>query len=291
VKATSAKTKRQLTEKRINNILAVLSKALHYAARVRLIPYVPEIGLYKVERPEIECWDFAEYSRVLAAAQAYGPEWYAAMCLAGEAGLRVGEVKALRWREDVDLVARTVTVNQQVRHKAVSTPKGRTRRTIPMTRTLYDALAALAVVRTGFVIRNLDGTMKTDEQARYALDAIYVKAGLPSRGWHILRHSFGTHAALLGVNPWRLQAWMGHKRIDETMLYVHVAEAHHRPIPSVVSAAAASEADPDRRVLAMLGARKLVPASEALPGDGASRVNGNLTATEEAPVENRSAFQ
>src|SRR5206468_1957851 len=28
-----------------------------------------------------------------------GDEWYAAACLAGEAGLRVGEVKALRWRE------------------------------------------------------------------------------------------------------------------------------------------------------------------------------------------------
>jgi site-specific recombinase XerD len=27
------------------------------------------------------------------------------------------------------------------------------------------------------------------------------------------------------VNPWRLQAWLGHKRIDKTMLYVHVAEA------------------------------------------------------------------
>lgn len=29
--------------------------------------------------------------------------WYAALCLAGEARLRVGEIKALRWREDVDL--------------------------------------------------------------------------------------------------------------------------------------------------------------------------------------------
>ena len=33
------------------------------------------------------------------------------------------------------------------------------------------------------------------------------------------RHCFGTHAALFGVNPWRLQSWMGHKRIEETMLY------------------------------------------------------------------------
>jgi integrase len=43
---------------------------------------------------------------------------------------------------------------------------------------------------------------------------------LPVRYWHTLRYSFGTHAALFGVKPWRLQTWMGHKRIDETMLYV-----------------------------------------------------------------------
>jgi integrase len=57
----------------------------------------------------------------------------AAVSLAGEAGLRVGEVKALRWREDVDMVAGTVTVNQQMRQGVVGTPKGRTRRTVPMT--------------------------------------------------------------------------------------------------------------------------------------------------------------
>src|SRR4029453_13663466 len=50
---------------------------------------------------------------------------YAAVVLAGEAGLRVGEVKGLRWREDVDLVARTITVNQQIRRGVAGTPKGR----------------------------------------------------------------------------------------------------------------------------------------------------------------------
>ena len=72
--------------------------------------------------------------------------------------------------------------------------------------------------------------------------------------WHTLRHTFGTHAALFGVNPWRLQSWMGHKRIDETMLYVHVAENHRREIPECRRwKPALSESDPDRRILTMLG--------------------------------------
>ncbi len=61
--------------------------------------------------------------------------------------------------------------------------------------------------------------------------SVHPSCGLPERGWHSLRHSFGTHAALLGVNAWRLQAWMGHGRIDETMLYVVVAANRHRPMP------------------------------------------------------------
>ena len=140
---------KKLQEKTINNILGVLSKPLRYAVDVEVISHMPKIGLLKVERPEIVCWDFAEYARVLQAAKKEGREWYAAACLAGEAGLRVGEVKALRWREDVDLVAGTITVNQQIRHGVLGTPKGRTRRVVPMTPTLHAALKALQVVRTG----------------------------------------------------------------------------------------------------------------------------------------------
>ena len=56
------------------------------------------------------------------------------------------------------------------------------------------------------------------------------------------------------MNPWRLQAWLGHKRIDETMIYVHVAENHRRELPQAVIEASLGEPDPDRRVLKMLGA-------------------------------------
>jgi integrase len=59
--------------------------------------------LYEIERPEIESWDFEQHAPLLAAAKIEGEDWYAGVCLAGEAGLRSGETKALRWREDVDL--------------------------------------------------------------------------------------------------------------------------------------------------------------------------------------------
>ena len=63
-----------LSEKRINNILAVLSKPLKYAVDCELIAKAPKIGLYKVERPETEPWDFEQYARLLAAAKVEGAD-------------------------------------------------------------------------------------------------------------------------------------------------------------------------------------------------------------------------
>ncbi len=267
----AALVEKGLSDKRINNILAVLSKPLKYAVECDVIGKAPRIGLFKVERPEIVAWELGQYSRLLHAASNEADEWNAAICLAGEAGLRVGEVKALRWREDVDMIARTITVNIQSCNGVVTTPKGRTRRTIPMTPKLHDALKRLSVVREGLVVRSFAGEGYSDSQCDKQLRRICRRAGLPIRSWHTMRHSFGTHAAMFGVNPWRLQAWLGHKRIDETMLYVHVAEAHMRELPEVVRAAGAAESDPDRRVIAMLGARgKILPRADAVTEETAA---------------------
>jgi integrase len=270
---------KKLGDKRINNVMAVLSKSLKYAVDVELIERAPRCRMKRVERVEIEAWSFEEYARILAAAKTEGPFWYAAACLAGEAGLRIGEIRALRWREDVDLVGGRLTVNQQLGNgrndmtggnaavmQFTTTPKGRTRRTLPMTPTLVAALKALDVVREGYVVRNMDGTAMSDAQTSHETYRICRKAGLPERGWHQLRHAFGTHAARFGVNPWQLMEWMGHKRIDETMGYVHMVERQPRPIPPELVAAGMKEIDPTARVLAMLSARagqKLAKSDEA----------------------------
>jgi integrase len=68
------------------------------------------------------------------------------------------------------------------------------------------------------VFRNAEGAPRRDGQTSTAIYRIYKRAGLGQRdgGWHMLRHNFGAHAALFGVNPWTLMGWMGHRRIDET---------------------------------------------------------------------------
>lgn len=255
------------SKKTMNNVLAVLSKALKYAENVRVIERAPQIGLFRVERPDIVCWSFEDYARLLATAQQTDPSWYLAFCLAGEAGMRIGEIRALDWKRDVDLVAKTITVNRQIRHGDLTTPKGGRRRTVPMTARLESALRSLDQIRAGFVVRKLDGAGQTDNETKYWCYRICSLAGLPKRGWHILRHSFGTHAARFGVNPWSLMLWMGHRRMEETMLYVNLAHSHRRPIPQSILDIGDTLTDPDERILAMLSARETASGTLAAPSE------------------------
>jgi integrase len=166
-------------------------------------------------------------------------------------------VVGLRW-SDVDLVGGTITVAQKIRRGEIGPPKGRRRRSIPMTTTLVAALEALETTRPGFVIADRHGLALSETESRELLRRVLRRAGLPKRPklWHLLRHSFGTHAALLGVNGWLLMVWMGHRDLETTLQYTHVARAHQRPIPTPMLDAARSETDPDRRVLVLLSARR-----------------------------------
>jgi len=156
-------------------------------------------------------------------------------------------------------------VNQQTCYGETTTPKGRTRRTIPMTAALEKALRALETIREGFVVRNLDGSQKTDGQANAVILRIYRRAGLPQKRWHTLRHTFGTHAALFGVNPWRLPVVDGaqaDRRDDDLRPRGGVPSSGD---PGIHVEAGEAERDPDRPVLTMLGARGSHVAAEQLP--------------------------
>jgi hypothetical protein len=61
--------------------------------------------------------------------------------------------------------------------------------------------------------------------------------------------------ALVSVRRASVLLSMGHKRIEETMLYAHVADNHRREIPEGILAAGAGETDPDARIVRMLCAR------------------------------------
>jgi integrase len=204
------------------------------------------------------------YARVCWAADEEGWPWNVAVRLGGEAAARVGEIQEVRWREDVDLVGLTLIIQRKNSDGRIEATKGREKRVVPMTSALEEVLRKVSRIREGLLVSHRDGSALTRKEMETGLARVYRRAGVQASGAHVLRHTFGTHAAMLGANSWRLQAWMGHKSITTTLMYVHVVEAHPRPIPAHVLQAGEGVADPDRRVVAMLGVRgNHVPTEEA----------------------------
>src|SRR5262249_7650934 len=138
-----------LSAKSVNNVLTVLGRTLRYAQELELIESIPRIKFLRVPPQRYDFLDFDELHRLVEAAKEE-PEALAARLCAAEAGLRAGEVKALKW-SSLDLVAGRLTVQQSLCRGHLTSPKGGRMRTIPMTKRLVEALKAIRHLRGDFV--------------------------------------------------------------------------------------------------------------------------------------------
>jgi integrase len=87
---------KNLSRKRVNNVLNVLSKLLRYALEMEIIARLPTIKSLKVPPQKFDFFMQEELERLIEAARVE-PEWQTAVILAAEAGLRLGELLALEW--------------------------------------------------------------------------------------------------------------------------------------------------------------------------------------------------
>lgn len=55
-----------------------------------------------------------------------------------------------------------------------------------------------------------------------------LKNGRTGRNWHALRHTFATKLARAGIDIFKLKDWLGHKKMETTMRYIHLAR-HYDP--------------------------------------------------------------
>jgi integrase len=85
--------------------------------------------------------DFDQYERLVTVARRRATDAYVMVLLGGDAGLRLGEIIALEWR-DIDLHARRLTVQRSDWLGHVTVPKGGRSRQLPMTHRLTAALKA-----------------------------------------------------------------------------------------------------------------------------------------------------
>lgn len=208
-----------LAPKTINNILSILRNSLTTAVKWQLLESCPAFQWMDVPEPPFDFFSVEESNRVLAAASGQDR---AMICTAVKAGLRRGELLALR-QEDIDLVARRIDVRQAVSRGHITTPKNGKTRHVPMSPQLRDVLAGHRHLRGPYVFCNEDGSMLTKDQVRRTVQKACQKAGLRAAGWHMLRHTFASQLAMAGVPLRVIQELLGHSTIKMTLRYAHLS--------------------------------------------------------------------
>ena len=208
----------------------------------------------KVRRqPQSRSGDFAVLSvaEVGALARAgEGVQDAALFTVAAFTGLRLGELRALRWR-DVDFAGRIVHVRQNFVAGEFTSPKGKRVRSVPLIDQAAVALDGLSrrgrfVGDDDLVFPNPVGVAFDDSALRRRFGVALAAAGLQRIRFHDLRHSFGT----LAVQAFPLsdvQSYLGHADVATTMIYVH-------HVPKVdaadrLSALVAAETAPEMQVV------------------------------------------
>jgi integrase len=211
--------------KTVNNVLTVLNMMLKKAVEWDVIERVPcTIKVLRVSKGSTQFYDFDQFERLVAAAEATDARAYVLVLLAGEAGLRLGEMVALEW-SDIDFVKGLVCVQRSAWKGQVASPKGGRLRYVPLTKRLAAALRAHRHLRGSRVLYRDDGFPLTEGGVQGLVRRAARRAGLPSNGPHRLRHTFCSHLAMRGAPARAIQELAGHRDLSTTQRYMHLSPA------------------------------------------------------------------
>ena len=222
----------RITRRSIQKTLVLLYGIMKRAKRQKWITSNPAEDVERVTVKRSGDFNVLSPVEVQAVARAAVSEQDAALCtVAAFTGLRLGELRALRWR-DVDFAKQTVLVRGSFTHGTSGLPKSGKVRSVPLIDQAGRALDGLSrrelfTEPDDLVFCTEVGDYVNDAQLRGRFYAALEAAGLGEKRkgenpmvFHDLRHTFGT----LAVEAWPLhdvQAYMGHADIQTTMIYVH----------------------------------------------------------------------
>jgi integrase len=180
-----------------------------------------------------------------------------AFAIGAMAGLRTGEVLAIAW-EDIDLGRRRIRVSMQVQDGRLTTTKGKKARTVPIPDALGTVLTEwrLKTGGVGLLFRPKHPTrggrpgrpaefVRPNTLNLHLADAIADCPGVPAVSWYgATRHTFASLYVTHGGTLERLRVILGHRDIQTTQRYSHLApdsfpEADYSRLPVNLSRPAA----------------------------------------------------
>lgn len=213
-----------LTRKTVNNLLAVLGRMLTEAVTDEILNSRIKIEYYARQPPPFDYLSFVEAERFVKGAPS--EFWRVWIIVQVKTGLRLGEMRALRWC-NVDLELGIIHVRESARGKHIGLPKGDKIRAVVMTPEVVRALRSHPR-RLGcdLVFPNAKGVMLTESTALDNFKVASERAGLRKITTHVLRHTTASHMAMRGIDPKTIQEQLGHSDLKMTQIYTHLEITH-----------------------------------------------------------------
>jgi integrase len=209
----------------VNDVLTVLSTLLNRAMEWGELQRLPcTIKLLPNPKKTMGFHDFEQYERLLTIARKRDTHAYLMVLLGGDAGLRLGEIIALAWR-DVELSARRLTAQRSEWLGHVTVPEGGRSRQMPMTQRLTAALKAGRHLRSDRVLCLPDRSAMTRDRvhqgrSRRSARRRHRPGRAPSFGI-----MFCSHLAMKGAPARAIQEVAGHADLSTTQRYMHLSPA------------------------------------------------------------------
>ncbi len=228
-------------------MLSTMRTIFSHAVEDKLVDRTPAAGLgrfAKIEKPARQATALTreESERLLEAAREFCADYYPLFLAALRAGLRRGELVALKWGdiqfgESEDDPTRYILVRRNYVRGQFTSPKSKRPRRVDLSRQLRRELlsrrdsrllAAFQAGRTGvldeLVFPSKSGTVLDADNMvhRYFLPCV-EKAGLRRIRFHDLRHTFGSLLIQDGAPLAYVKEQMGHSSIQVTVdIYSHL---------------------------------------------------------------------
>ncbi len=229
-------TRAHLDKKTLSNILTLLISMLKLAVELEWLEKAP-----KIKKPRIRLINSdyrylrtdAEIRRFLLAAGAEAEMVFVLYAMAVYTGMRAGELAGLHW-DDISFEQRLITVHRSYRGPT----KAEDVRHVPILDALLPILRRWRLRHPGrLVFTNAAGTMlgRSARVFQEVLRRVLDRGGFPQQSRkgklrryivsHDLRHTFASTWMMKGGDLFRLQKILGHKTVQMTLRYAHLAPA------------------------------------------------------------------
>lgn len=195
----------------INRLIRSIKTMMRQAEFWELIPPQnwKKVTKFKESKGRVEFHTPEEIEQIL---DCFNKDWQLVVLLGCRAGLRRGEIAALKWA-DIDFKTKQIYIapNKTEKHRYV-----------PIAEDLLKAIKAAN--KKGEYVVNVGEARDSKD----FLSAFYKKSTskLPFNCMlHKLRHTFASHLVQNGVDLYRVSKLLGHSSIQMTEIYAHLAPA------------------------------------------------------------------